>query len=74
MKPVVVDLKPYLVIGANEIQIIGSNGGAGPNAAGLYVTISLQQGDQRAAIVSDSSWQTTAAAGGVILGCEIGIR
>ena len=66
MKPVVVDLKPYLVIGANEIQIIGSNGGAGPNAAGLYVTISLQQGDQRAAIVSDSSWQTTTAAGGVI--------
>jgi Protein of unknown function (DUF1553)/Protein of unknown function (DUF1549) len=67
MTPVIVDVKPFLVVGSNEIQIIGRNAGASPNAAGLYFMMSMQQGAQFATIQSDTSWlATAAAAAGVI--------
>lgn len=64
LTPTVIDLKPYLITGANEIVIIGKNAGAGPNAAGLYFQALLQQGEKAVALNSDESWQCCAAPAG----------
>lgn len=66
MSPQVVNLKPLLKQGENQILIIGKNGGAGPNAAALYFQAQLQQGNESAMILSDATWQATAAPNGTV--------
>lgn len=66
MSPQVVNLKPLLKQGENQILIIGKNGGAGPNAAALYFQAQLQQGNESAMILSDATWQATAASNGTV--------
>lgn len=66
MSPQVVDLKPLLKKGENQILVIGKNGGAGPNAAAFYFQAQMQQGKQTATIVSDPTWQATAAPNGAV--------
>jgi mono/diheme cytochrome c family protein len=66
MTPQVVDLKRFLQTGENQIVVIGKNGGSGPNAAACYFQAYLRQGKQDATIVSDVSWQATAAPNGAI--------
>ena len=50
-----VNLKPALKKGGNFIQIIATNGGSGPNAAGAYFEAEID-GKK---IVSDESWKWT---------------
>jgi hypothetical protein len=66
MSPQVVNLKPLLKQGENQILIIGKNGGAGPNAAALYFQAQLQQGNESATILSDATWQAAAAPNGTV--------
>lgn len=66
MSPQVVDLKPLLKKGENQILVIGKNGGSGPNAAAFYFQAQMQQGKQTASIVSDATWQATAAPNGTV--------
>jgi hypothetical protein len=66
MSPQVVDMRPLLKVGENEILVIGKNGGTGPNAAAFYFQGHLRQGKQNASIVSDASWLATAAPNGVV--------
>jgi hypothetical protein len=66
MSPQVVNLKPLLKQGENQILIIGKNGGSGPNAAALYFQAQLQQGNESATILSDATWQATAAPNGSV--------
>lgn len=66
MDPIVIDLKPHLQLGTNEILIIGKNAGNGPNAAGLYFQALLKQGETTSTLNSDTSWQACAAADGKI--------
>jgi len=64
--PVVVDLKPHLHAGTNEIVIIATNGGSGPNPAGCYFQAMLVQAGTTAYVGSDDSWQVTTADGGKV--------
>ncbi|MFY7819120.1 MAG: DUF1549 domain-containing protein [Akkermansiaceae bacterium] len=66
MSPQVINLKPLLKAGENEILVIGKNGGNGPNAAAFYFQAHLQQGKQSATIVSDSSWMAASAPDGAV--------
>jgi hypothetical protein len=63
---VVVDLKPHLRIGTNEIIVIATNGGSGPNPAGCYFQAMLVQAGATAYVGSDDSWQVTTADGGKV--------
>ena len=64
--PAVVDLKPHLRKGANEIVVIATNGGSGPNPAGCYFQAMLVQAGATAHVGSDDSWQVTTADGGKV--------
>ena len=66
MSPQVVDLKPLLKKGENQILVIGKNGGTGPNAAAFYFQAHLQQGKQSVSVVSDASWMATPAPNGAV--------
>lgn len=63
-QPQLVDIKPLLKIGANELLIIGKNGGSGPNAAAMYAQVRLQQGKDVVELGSDASWQAAVLADG----------
>ncbi|MEI8211156.1 MAG: DUF1549 domain-containing protein [Planctomycetota bacterium] len=55
--------------GANEIIVVGSNGGQGPNPAALFVDLRIQGKDTSLRIATSEAWQTTSAsptAGGTI--------
>lgn len=64
MSPRLVDLKPHLKNGANEILLIGKNGGSAPNGAALYFQARLKQGKEAVMMNSDATWQATAAPNG----------
>ncbi len=66
MSPRLVDFKPHLKKGANEILIIGKNGGSAPNGAALYFQARLQQGKDVVMMNSDPTWQVSAAPNGTI--------
>ncbi len=56
-KPVAVDLLPHLRVGKNEIVIAATNGGSGPNVAGLFVEGRLRWTDGPSqSLVSDATW------------------
>ncbi|HEY1081256.1 MAG TPA: DUF1553 domain-containing protein, partial [Prosthecobacter sp.] len=53
-----VPLQDKLVVGPNNIVIIGTNAGQAPNAAGLFFEARLKLADgKEQALVSDSGWQ-----------------
>ncbi len=60
-KPHAILLKPLLKNGKNEIVVVASNGGNGPNAAGLFFEsrLKLENGDS-ITVASDSSWEWNA--------------
>jgi hypothetical protein len=66
MTPQWVDLKPHLKTGANEISLIGKNGGSAPNGAALYFQARLTQGKEVVMMNSDATWQVTAAPNGKV--------
>lgn len=66
MTPQWVDLKPHLKTGANEISLIGKNGGSAPNGAALYFQARLTQGKEVVMLNSDATWQVTAAPNGKV--------
>ena len=61
-QPDAVSLKAALKKGDNSIVVVATNGGNSPNAAGLFFEARVRLKDGTAqSIVSDSSWQWTAA-------------
>ena len=60
-KPHAILLKPLLNKGQNEIVVVASNGGSGPNAAGLFfeARLKLENGDS-VTVASDASWEWNA--------------
>ncbi|MDA1230399.1 MAG: DUF1549 domain-containing protein [Planctomycetota bacterium] len=60
-KPHALLLKPVLKKGTNEIVVVATNGGNGPNAAALFfeARIKLESGETLT-IASDKSWEWTA--------------
>lgn len=57
-----VDVGRHLRAGKNDILIVATNGGAGPNPAGLYFEAHLQLADKsKLTVATDDSWQWTAA-------------
>ena len=55
--PVMVDLQPALKSGENELVIVGTNGGSGPNPAGLWLQGRLGFADGSVQdLKSDASW------------------
>jgi hypothetical protein len=59
--PVSVSLKTALKQGANTIVVVGTNGGKGPNAAGLFFEARLKFADGgESTIASDGSWEWSA--------------
>jgi hypothetical protein len=57
-----VSLQPHLRQGANEILIAATNGGDGPNPAGLIFEAILRfQDDKMESIATNSSWEWTSA-------------
>lgn len=66
LKPVVIDLKPHLKNGSNEILIIGKNGGNAPNPAAMYFQAQLTQGKSVVMVNSDTKWEATVAPNGVV--------
>ncbi|MDB6078470.1 MAG: hypothetical protein JWO82_2217 [Akkermansiaceae bacterium] len=58
-EPVSIPLKDALRTGDNELLLVVTNGGAGPNPAGALFHALLVQGAQRAELVSDATWEAT---------------
>lgn len=56
-----VDLTASLRQGANEIVVLGTNGGQSPNPAALFVEIAIQGEETSLRIATSEAWQTTSA-------------
>jgi hypothetical protein len=56
-----VPLKDQLRAGDNELLMVVTNEGSGPNPAGAIFQARFKQGGQSAEIVSDASWESTPA-------------
>ncbi len=55
--PVAVDLLPHLRVGKNDIVIVATNGGSGPNLAGLFLEGRLRWAEGPSqTLASDASW------------------
>jgi hypothetical protein len=53
------DPTPYLVNGENEIVVLGTNGGSGPNPAALYVEMLMESKAGMARIATATDWEVT---------------
>jgi len=55
------ELTPFLRAGANEVVIVGRNGGSAPNAAALWCQLYVQLADgKELALATDRTWQWSA--------------
>ena len=60
-KPDTIPLGTHLKKGANEIMIVVTNGGAGPNPAGMWFEARIRNsGSNEMTVASDSSWEWSA--------------
>jgi len=59
--PSSIPLAAALKAGDNEVLLVTTNGGAGPNPAGALFHMLMVQGGQRAEIVSDASWEASSS-------------
>ena len=60
--PQTFDLAPFLRAGANDIVVVGRNGGNAPNAAALWFQAYVQTADgKEVALATDKTWQWSAA-------------
>ena len=49
--------KEFLQLGENEVVIVGTNGGSGPNPAALYFEMKLVDNDKTTSIASATDWK-----------------
>lgn len=59
--PASIQLKNHLVAGDNEILIVATNEGSGPNLAGATFHALLKQDGRWAELVSDGSWEVSSS-------------
>ena len=53
--------KEFLQLGENEVVIVGTNGGSGPNPAALYFEMKLVDNDKTTSIASSTDWKYSTA-------------
>ena len=55
------DAKDFLRLGENEVWILGTNGGSGPNPAALYLEMKLIENDRIQTIATSTDWKYAGA-------------